>query len=133
MKESSLQFSNPRIEGVIFKIKEYIQDFEDDIPIDIQINVEKAEQECLALVRLNIIVGELNDEEKELKHSLYFNGVCSAKFRWKKDINNNIDDMLRINGGAVLLSYIRPILASLTMQAGMKPLHLPFINFKEVD
>ncbi|MBU5477644.1 protein-export chaperone SecB [Eubacterium sp. MSJ-13] len=37
--------------------------------------------------------------------------------------------MLKINGGAVLLSYLRPIVSSLTMQAGIKPLHLPLIDF----
>ena len=35
--------------------------------------------------------------------------------------------MLRVNGGAVLLSYFRTIIATLTMQAGVRPINLPFV------
>ena len=48
----------------------------------------------------------------------------------EKEIKN-IENMLKVNGGAVLLSYLRPILSSLTMQAGIKPLHIPLIDFTE--
>lgn len=41
----------------------------------------------------------------------------------------NPEKMLKVNGGAVLLSYFRPIIATLTMQAGVRPLNLPFVNF----
>lgn len=41
----------------------------------------------------------------------------------------NPEKMLKVNGGAVLLSYFRPIIVTLTMQAGVRPLNLPFVNF----
>ena len=41
------------------------------------------------------------------------------------EVKSEIDPekMLRVNGGAVLLSYFRPIIAALTMQAGIRPLN----------
>lgn len=131
MKKSDLQFSNPHLEQVIFYTKEICTNVEDDIPIEINVEVLRKKDSNKAIVKFHITIGELDMEENESKYSLYFNATTAANFEWNSSISDNIDKMLRINGGAVLLSYIRPIIASLTMQAGIQPLHLPFINFTE--
>lgn len=41
----------------------------------------------------------------------------------------DFDNLLQINAPTLLLSYARPIISSITAQAGMKPLNLPFFNF----
>lgn len=127
MKESMFQFKNPHIEKISFEINNDIP-CENDIPLDINVQTIMSDKENMALVKLNLTVGELNENSKELKNSIYFHGCIVSEFRWEKEIKN-IENMLKVNGGAVLLSYLRPILSSLTMQAGIKPLHIPLIDF----
>lgn len=127
MKQSDLQFSNPRIEKIDFRVNNNIGN-SDNIPICIEVETNAATDCQEAIVKLNLIVGEINEESGEVVTSIYFNGIILADFSWNDNIEN-AENMLKISGGTVLLSYIRPILANLTLQAGMKALNLPFINF----
>lgn len=129
MEQSNLQFSNPRIEKIDFRVnKEEVES--DNLPISIEVECNVNPDVREAIVYLNLIVGEIN-ETNDIITSCYFNGVILADFKWNEAIKNP-NDMLKISGGTVLLSYIRPVLASLTMQAGIKPLNLPFVNFADV-
>ena len=125
MEKSNLQFTDPHIENIDFRIGEDI--VKTNMPISIEMETEVNPEPKEAIVKLNLIVGEI-DDNNEVSTSFYFNGVIAADFKWNDEIDNP-DKMLKISGGTVLLSYIRPILANMTMQAGMKPLNLPFVNF----
>ena len=126
MEKSLFQFSNPHIESIIFKINDTNKDV-NDIPIEIDIQSFIQKEEASATVKLILTIGETTDNNTILT-ALYFKGCIVSDFNWKDDIPD-LDKKLKVNGGTVLLSYIRPILATLTMQAGIQPLHLPFINF----
>ncbi len=128
MEKSMFQFSNPRIEKVIFKVNGIDEVDSENIPIGIEVHSEINEEDKTAVVRLDLSVGRIDEQTGDLLNSVYFDGCIVADFTWNDEIEN-VEKKLKINGGTVLLSYIRPILANLTMQAGMRPLHLPFINF----
>lgn len=89
----------------------------DNLPISMEIKSEIDSEKKESVTKLNIIVGELDDNDA-LLNSIYFNGIISANFKWDENIKDP-EKLLRVNGGAVLLSYFRPILATLTMQAGV--------------
>lgn len=128
MQKSSFQFSNPRIEKIDFRINETIIN-SDNLPINMEVKSEMDPENKESITKLNIIIGELDKNDNNLLlNSIYFNGVISASFKWDEKTKDP-EKMLRVNGGAVLLSYFRPILATLTMQAGIKPLNLPFVDF----
>ena len=129
MKKSMFQFKNPHIEKISFEINNNIP-FEDDIPLGVNVQTFLSDEENAALVKLFLTVGELDGNSKKLKNSIYFSGCIVSEFKWEKELKN-VENMLKVNGGAVLLSYLRPILSSLTMQAGIKPLHIPLIDFTE--
>lgn len=126
MQKSSFQFSNPHVEKIDLRINE-TPISSDNLPISMEIKSEIDSEKKESVTKLNIIVGELDDNDA-LLNSIYFNGIISANFKWDENIKDP-EKLLRVNGGAVLLSYFRPILATLTMQAGVKPLNLPFVNF----
>ena len=126
--KSSFQFSNPHIERIDFRINEATLN-SNDLPINMEVKSEIDSESNESVTKLNIIVGELDDNDL-LLNAMYFNGVISANFKWDENIKDP-EKMLRVNGGAVLLSYFRPIIATLTMQAGVRPLNLPFVNFTE--
>lgn len=127
MKQSNLQFSNPHIEKIDFKVNTN-NPISNEMPISIEIEVAKNPKENKAVVKLILCVGKQIDENAVT--AIYFKGDILAEFTWEENISNP-EKMLRISGGTVLLSYIRPILSNLTMQAGIKPLYLPFVNFTE--
>lgn len=126
MQKSSFQFSNPHIEKIDFRVNE-IAISSDNLPISMEVISDIDSEKNESVTKLNIIVGKL-DDNNILQNSIYFDGIISASFKWDENTKNP-EKMLKVNGGAVLLSYFRPILATLTMQAGVKPLNLPFINF----
>ncbi len=128
MQKSSFQFSNPHIERIDFRINEATLN-SNGLPINMEVKSEIDSESNESVTKLNIIVGELDDNDL-LLNAMYFNGVISANFKWDENIKDP-EKMLRVNGGAVLLSYFRPIIATLTMQAGVRPLNLPFVNFTE--
>ena len=127
MKKSNLQFTDPHIKKIDFRIGEEVVNSSIPISIEIEDNINSRSKE--ASIDLNLVIGEIS-ADNEITTSFYFNGIISANFRWKEDIED-LDDTLKVSGGTVLLSYMRPILANLTMQAGIKPLKLPFVNFTE--
>lgn len=128
MKQSDFQFTDPHIEKIDFRINNE-KTISDDLPISIEIESKTHLEYKEATVKLNLVVGKIN-QNNEVITSLYFKGIIAADFRWNNEMKS-LDKMLEVNGGTVLLSYIRPILATLTMQAGLKPLNLPFVNFTE--
>lgn len=128
MKKSNFQFSDPHIEKIDFRVNKHTIK-QDNLPINIKVDTEIEHKKYEAVAKLTIIVGDIDDEDS-LLNSIYFNGVISANFKWDMSIKDP-EKMLEVNGGAVLLSYFRPILATLTMQAGIKPLNLPFVNFSK--
>lgn len=127
MEKSKFQFKNPHIEKINFEVNNEIVD-ENNIPINIEIQTLMSDEDNTALVKLFLTVGVLDETSNNIMNSIYFNGCIVSEFAWESDILN-VEDMLKVNGGAILLSYLRPILSSLTMQAGIKPLYLPLIDF----
>ena len=62
------------------------------------------------------------------------NLIVSAHFKLEEKIEGtDFDSLLQINAPTFLLSYARPIVSLITVQAGMKPLNLPFLNFTKQD
>lgn len=127
MEKSKFQFKNPHIEKINFEINNDITD-ENNIPISVNVQTLMSDEDNMALVKLYLTVGALDETSNNMINSIYFNGCIVSEFTWENDITN-VENMLKVNGGAILLSYLRPILSSLTMQAGIKPLHLPLIDF----
>lgn len=127
MEKSNFQFKNPHIEKITFEVNNDIAD-ENNIPINIDVQTLISDEDNMALVKLFLTVGALDETTNNMINSIYFHGCIVSEFIWENNICN-VENMLKVNGGAILLSYLRPILSSLTMQAGIKPLHLPLIDF----
>ena len=127
MKQSNLQFTDPHIERIDFRISE--NTINDNLPVEIEVKNEINSNQYEAKVSLNLTVGAV-DDQKNVTTAFYFDAVISADFKWNEKISD-IHKTLKISGGAVLLSYIRPVLANLTVQAGLSPLNLPFVDFTE--
>lgn len=128
VKESEFKFSNPKLVKLDFITNDdYVQKHDTaqkDIGISINNHISTiGEKE--AVVELEIEIGE-----KSNMFPFFMCLIIGAKFKLDDEIEGtNFDNLLNINAPTLLLSYARPIISTVTAQAGMKPLNLPFFNF----
>lgn len=67
------------------------------------------------------------------KSPFLIEGIMSAEFSWKDEIPKDmVEKLLKNNTNILLISYFRPVIANLTVQAGFPPFHLPFININDM-
>lgn len=123
MKESSFQFSDPRLIFLSFDVN---NDFEKDTYEGFSLNndvtklvVSKGKE---ALVVLELSIGDQSN-----KSPFYVKLKMSAKF--KCDDSCMFDKLVDTNAPAMLLSYARPIVSLITSQSGFSAFNIPFINF----
>ena len=125
MNRSKFQFSNPELEKIEFLVN---QDFNEEKcdGLEMQSNIEvKILDSHEARVQLTLNIGNATDSQP-------FN-ICikmGANFMWEEAIGEErAKQLLNINAPAVLLSYIRPMVSSMTNSSKYPALNIPFIDF----
>ena len=85
-----------------------------------------------AVVELTLQINK--QEDKLIERAPYWLEVkYGAMFEWKDgDDEKLIQNYLNINAPAMLLSYIRPVVAQLTSASPFGTYHVPFINMAEL-
>lgn len=128
MKASSFQFTDPSLVHIKFEEnKKFQHEEENDIPINVSINVEKEElSENEAIVKTSVVVGAESE-----KVPFVLEAAASARFKWDAEkINKDTSSIfLKQNAPALLISYLRPIIAMITNASHYPAYNLPFISF----
>jgi preprotein translocase subunit SecB len=127
MQMSEFQFSNPYLVGLDFKLN---SDFEEkntspintEVTFNVAINKDETKPE--AVVELTVIIGSVNND-----NPFCIEATEGAKFRWNKDMRLDPDKLLQQNAPALLLAYLRPIIAMLTTASPFNTYNLPYIDF----
>jgi len=130
MMTSDFQFSNPLLTAFDFRInREYNADAE-EVDVALKISVSKKRTgEREAIVELTVEIGEKDDSAP-----FYINATEGAFFKWEENAFNgekDIDVLLDVNAPALLLSYLRPIVAGITTASKYASYNIPFINFNK--
>lgn len=127
MNKSKFQFLNPELEQVEFIVNDQFNAEVCD-GISMQSNTEvKMIDGNEAYVSFTLKVGDISESQP-------FNILVkmSSKFHWDESIDDEMaKKLLNINAPAALLSYIRPIIASMTGNSKYPALNIPFIDFTE--
>lgn len=125
---SNFQFTNPVLANLEFKFNEQfdVDSGEINIQTHVEIKISKEDSETEAVVRLEIIIGS-DDSEMPF----YLKAEETAHFRWDEGIysDDDIDALLSQNAPALLLAYLRPIVATVTNSSPVGSYNIPFINF----
>lgn len=125
MKQSSLQFKNPILEKLDYKINKNFEDESIDLKFKIKIEINKSKLINSALVRVDL---NLFEDEKE-NYPFNLNVCMSAKFIWDEEFSDDIvDRLLRTNAPSIIISYMRPYVTMITSASGYRPLILPLLN-----
>lgn len=130
MVTSSFQFSNPVLLKLDFQVNEnYSASDNHLLPIQLQVkNPQTNSSESTATVELSVKVGEENDQMP-----YYIHAIMSANFKWdpKKYDDDNLKNLLQKNAPALLLSYVRPIIANISNASPYAVTNLPFFDFTQ--
>ena len=130
MKSSKFQFLNPYLEEVYFTINpEYAPDAnEGEIEMQNSFNVQVAQSKSQNRANVKLTL-ETNAENEKAPFKLRI--TMASDFEWEDMDEKTVESMLRMNAPALLMGYMRPIVANITNASSFTAYNLPFFNFKE--
>lgn len=125
-KKSVFQLLNQRMVDVKFLLNE--DGTKQEKKLEIEVEVKAAPSEKKALVELTVHINK-DMEDQLFNLSIKNQGV----FSWEILSEEEVKPYLEENAPAILLSYIRSIVTNLTLAAGLTPVVLPLLNFKNQE
>lgn len=128
MKPSKFQFLNPYLKEVHFVVNQNFDPTTEEVDMknSFDIQVKKSENENRANVELGL---ETNVDNENAPFILKIK--IASDFKWEDLDDKAVDSMLELNAPALLLGYMRPIVANITNSSNFPAYNLPFVNFKE--
>ena len=134
MKPSNFQLINkPRVIKNIFMInKDFDFNGEVSLKIDNDIKIVKtSDEEMVSVVILNLKFFEGDDfKDVPFKLEIEIEGI----FGWDIELDEKVsqlESLLKENAPAILYSYLRPIITTMSVEANLPPLVIPLMNFCE--
>ena len=128
MKRSNFQFTNPRIVDLIFNLNRQFRNDPNNkvtFKIDFKVNVHKLEGNE-AIVELTV----KTDNNADTPFS--FSATEGAKFNWSESFSEeDTNTLLNVNAPALLLGYVRPLIASVSSASGFGGYNIPFMDFTQ--
>ncbi len=127
MLTSGFQFTQPRMVSL-----QYIENAaycsngdEIELPISILPKIQRTDDDPFAIVNLKIKVGD-----HENTYPFCISVEMCAQFRWEagKISAEDIESLLNKNAVLLLISYARPIIATVTSQSRYPTFDLPYID-----
>lgn len=139
--KSDFRFNNPRlIESIFLENLQYKNNLvkASSIPFQFEKTINKIvdlndNKDCATTVFLSVSTGDEIKFNEDIPY--YIRVTMKADFMWNKnDINKEeANNFLNVNAPALLLSYIRPKIHELTVDADIPVQDIPFINFTSDD
>lgn len=130
MKESNFQFKSPILKKLNYQLNDNfdINKFE-KVELNFHANVIGRKSIKQAVLKLCGEIGKQNENSP-----FYIELEMEAYFKWNDDIPEEVlEKLLQKNGSALLLSYMRPIVAFITSQSGIASYNIPYIDFTKED
>lgn len=126
MEESKFQFKNPELVKLSFNINDnFDENMFNGINISSNTIIQQSNSENIAIVTLILSIGD---------NTSPFNIDVEMKSEFKWDLSfddDTIKSLLRTNAPSFLLSYIRPIVSTITANSKYPAFNIPFINMSQ--
>ena len=125
-KKSNFRFSNPKITEFSFKAnQDFSNESKEQMPISYTCKKTMGDFNT-AKIALDMIIGKENND-----FPFFIKISIEAGFKWEDGIEEDLrDKLLDKNAVLLLVSYVRPIVAHMTADAGYKPLTIPFLDIR---
>lgn len=131
MEKSQFQFSNPRLKSIQFITHdEFTKQGKLNMSIKITAEQKRAENADGSLTNSALVAVTVSIGEKDNSAPFYIEAVEEADFKWNECEleEQQIEALLSQNAVALLISYLRPIISSLTAASPYPVYNLPYIN-----
>ena len=129
MTQSGFQFANPIISKINYVVhSEFKWNKEEPLSItnSFKTNISPSKSSRKAIVELDILIGDIDPQ----KEPFYIEMTIGAPFKWDEAYaDETIRDLLSVNAPALLLSYARPIISTITNMSPYPSYDIPFYNF----
>ena len=128
MRQSKFQFISPYLKEIHFVMNPDFGASDGNLEMNnsFSVQVRRSQDENRANVELAL---DTNVENEKAPFKLQIK--VASDFEWEDLEEAVVDSMLRLNAPALLLGYMRPIVANVTNSSVFPAYNLPFINFKE--
>jgi preprotein translocase subunit SecB len=128
--ESKFKVKMPKLKKLEYEFNNSYENF-DTIKLKVQTETKILKKINSAIVSLKLKVFDKNKYELgEVPFYICIN--MFSEFEWDDSIEEKtVTSLLEGNAPAVILSYMRPFISSLTTGSGYPPLIVPLLNFKE--
>lgn len=126
-KLSLFQFTNPIVKKWNFNINETFDKSQNkELPASVSFRTSVVhDSDTSAFVILEMKIGK---EDDTFPFFLY--AEIQSLFRWEKGIEQDVEELLKLNGTTLLISYLRPMISQFTTYSGLLPFFLPFIDVR---
>lgn len=136
MEKSKFQFSNPTLRRLEFDVHTgFINHGKLNMEIGVAVNIRRDKTDDETPGNTADVLVTLSVGSKENLTPFYIEAEEGAHFKWEEDAFNEeqIEMLLNQNAVALLLSYLRPIVANLTAASPYPVYNLPYINLTQAD
>lgn len=134
--KSSFQFSTPELVESIFIVNqsfngEESNEFNESLKIITNVSDPETISDKLTRSEVRVSVQNMDNPKFNDKTPYYLLVTMRAFFSFSNAFNTRekYEPLLKINAAALLFSYIRPKITSLTAESRFKTRYLPFIDF----
>ncbi len=129
MKPSSFQFSNPILVNMTFEANRHFKgDNNVDIPTNFNVSIHEDENSPEAIVELTVEIGRRDESTP-----YYISATEGAKFRWGEEANEKKEGLLQQNAPALLLGYLRSVIATVSSASPFETINIPFMDFTKKE
>ena len=131
MDKSKFQFTNPTLTRLEFEVhNDFLRKGKLDMGINLSVNCRRAKKEDDTLGSSALVMVTVSIGTKDNSTPFYIEADEEATFRWcEGDFSEaNIEALLNENAVALLISYLRPIIANVTASSPYPCYNLPFLD-----
>lgn len=131
MEKSSFQFSNPTLKRLEFDVHDdFVHHGQLNMEITVNVSIQRDMNEDETPGNSAYVLITLSVGSKDNSTPFYIEADEDAHFKWEDGAFNEeeVDNLLNQNAVALLISYLRPVIASLTAACPYPSYNLPYIN-----
>ena len=128
MKQSDFEFTPPRLIRLAFQENGgFLKEKFHGITLNSTTTVNRSESSNHASVQLDFLVGRKTEEEP-----FFAEASMVTNIRWEGDYEEEtVEAILSSNAPALLLSYLRPLISTVTGSSHFSHFDIPFLDFTD--
>ena len=124
--KSQLQFDNPCITEFNFHVNSNVTETK-QMTASYTVTQNRAQNADACLLQLKVNIGEDSSVSP-----FTIEAAIQSVFEWNASLTDDqLDKLLSENAVALLISYLRPMISHMTVDAGFPPLILPFFDIRQ--